>query len=103
MSQAQRSEEAKIRFDRAVEPDPTRLGSYLGKIQSHLALGELAEADKVVQVLKASQQENLLVVLQDSIIRLLSGDHWDAKTAADRVLTADQNQDRKSTRLNSSH
>ncbi len=90
--QARRFDEAKTRFARAAELDPSRLPAFLGQIQSELALGELEAADGLVRRLAAAQPNNLLVVLQDSIVQFLRGEHRAAKTAADRVLAADDNQ-----------
>ncbi|MCH8037164.1 MAG: tetratricopeptide repeat protein, partial [Proteobacteria bacterium] len=90
--QARRFEEAKTRFARAVELDPSRLPAYLGQIQSELALGELEAAEGLVRSLAAAQPNNLLVVLQDAIVQFMRGEHRAAKTAADRVLAADDRQ-----------
>src|SRR5690606_40502500 len=42
--QERRFEEAKERFELATRLDGTRLETYIGTIQSHIALGEVAEA-----------------------------------------------------------
>jgi len=56
--QARRFEEAKTRFARAAELDPSRLPAYLGQIQSQLALGELEAADGLIRRLTAAPRRH---------------------------------------------
>ncbi len=90
--QAERFAEAKDGFARAVELNPFRLAPYVGQIQSHLALGEFDQADRLVQSLKAKQPDNNLVVLLESITQYQLGNYQNAKLAADRVLAAKSKQ-----------
>jgi len=89
---AGRYEEAMARFERAIELDPTRLENYLGKVQTHLALGELDAADQILRRLQKEQPDNLIVTLQDSIVQFRRGNYQTAKTLAERVLSVDANQ-----------
>ena len=90
--QQRRFEESETRFARAVSLEPTRLQAHLGQIQSNMVLGELEVAEELVRRLARRLPGNLLVVLQDAIVQFLRGEHRAAKSAADRVLAADDNQ-----------
>lgn len=90
--QERRFEEARDRFALAVRLDPTSLESYIGKVQSQIALGELDEAAALVDDLKRSRPDLPAIVLQDAIVKFLRGNYVEAETAAQRVLAVARTQ-----------
>jgi len=83
---------ARDAFARAAELNPNKLLLYVGQIQAHLALGETAQAGRLVKALQASDPDNTLLLLLDSIVKFLDNDHRAAKSAADRVLAVNSRQ-----------
>lgn len=83
---ARRFEGAKEGYARSIKLDPTNPIPYVGLIEAHIGLGELEEAARIVQSLKATQPDSVLVVLQEAIVLFLQHDYRAAKVAADRVL-----------------
>ena len=83
---------SKDSYARAIELDPHNLISHLGLVRAHLGLGELVEAAKIVETLKARLPNNLNVLLQESVVLFLQQQYRAAKAAADRVLSRNNRQ-----------
>jgi putative PEP-CTERM system TPR-repeat lipoprotein len=87
LQREQRFEESKKQFARAIKLDPSQLRPYLGKLQVHIALREIEDARSMLTHLKSAAPDHLVVMIQEAVLELITGNIVQAKTIADRVLS----------------